>query len=197
MVYSLRDYLFQPRNLQLDDPAIPNKLDLQAPPAPRSKLPEVPPIFPQPNPDNPWGDPHYIDPPNENPSNYPGGKFVVTENASRQADGEPGGLLGLLLAAMRQGQVRPGAETAFDPDTMQMYAASPQDAEQNPQAVNVLDAATPNVDSRMLSRTVSSAFANRNPTQITSPQRGAPLGLVSGKPMPQWPFPPAIFSPRR
>jgi hypothetical protein len=113
MVYSLRDYLFQPDNLQLWDPVIPKKLDLgkPAPPAPHPR-PEVPPIFPQPNPDNPWGDPHYVDPPKGNPFNNRNGRFVVTENLSRQVGDESGGgLLGRLLALMQQGQVRSGADS--------------------------------------------------------------------------------------
>jgi hypothetical protein len=107
-------------------------------------------------------------------------------------------LLGLLLAAMRQGQVQPSAESASALDDAQMYAAPPQDTQRNPQVVNVLDAAAPNIDSRRLSRTVSSALTNRNPTQITPPlHNGTLLGLVSGEPMPQWIVPPPIFGPRR
>jgi hypothetical protein len=79
-----------------------------------------------------------------------------------------------------------------------MYAAPPRDGERaNSQAVDMLEAAAPNVHSRMLSRTVSSALANRDPVQMTLRHNGALLGLVSGQPMPQWPFPPPIFGPRR
>lgn len=54
--------------------------------------------------------------------------------------------------------------------------------------------------SSALSRTVSSAFGNVNPLnlrQAASPQASRPLGIVSGEPMPQWPFPPPIWAPRR
>lgn len=142
----------------------------QVPPVPR-----LPPMLPQ-------QPPPYKLP----PFDYPG-----------QGENEPGGLLGLLLAVMRQGQVQPGAESVSAPDDAQMYAAPPQDGERNPQAVNAVGAAAPDVRSRSLSRTVSSAFANRDPEQMTPPQRGALLGLVSGQPMPQWQFPPPTFGPRR
>jgi hypothetical protein len=120
MIYSLRDDFFQPRNLQLWDAAIPKKLDLEEspPPPPRPTVPQPPRIFPQPNPDNPWGDPHYLDPPKDNPFNYPDEKFVVTNNLSGQAGDRSGGggLLGMLLRAMiRQGQVQPGADSASTP----------------------------------------------------------------------------------
>jgi hypothetical protein len=47
--------------------------------------------------------PHDVDPPNS--------PFIVTENRSGQSGEEPGGLPGLLLAMMRQGQVQPGADS--------------------------------------------------------------------------------------
>ena len=166
--------------------SLPSPAPTTAPPWPPLPLPPPgpnsfpDPIFPLPPP------PQRPSPYHPDPSHFPG-----------QSRNEPGGLLGLLLAAIRQGQVQPGAESVSAPDDAQMYAAPPQDGERNPQAVNAVGAAAPDVRSRSLSRTVSSAFANRDPEQMTPPQRGALLGLVSGQPMPQWQFPPPTFGPRR
>jgi hypothetical protein len=124
MAYSLRDILFQPRNLQLSDPAIPDKFDLQVPssPPPRRRLPEIPPRFPQPNPDNPWGDPHYIDPPNGNPFNFPGGPSVVTEHLSGPLEDQPaGGLPGMLRRAMMLQSQQQGGNFGSTPDGAREY----------------------------------------------------------------------------
>jgi hypothetical protein len=203
MAYSFKDDLSQSPNSRSSRAVAPRELpdwlhdilNSLPSPAPTAEPPWPPPPLPPPGP-NPFPDPVFPlppSPPPQRPSPYPPGP----SDFPGRSQNEPGGLLGLLLAVMRQGQVQPGAESASAPDDAQMYTAPPRDGERNPQAVNAVDAAAPDVRSRSLSRTVSSAFANRDPAQMTPPQRGVRLGLVGGQLMPQWPFRPPIFGPRR
>ena len=153
---------------------------------------------------NPFGDPprmHDVDPPKLNPYNDPDYfNRLVTENLSQHTGEEPKNWL--LTYYERNRGDRPGGklpDSASAQDRAVPFPDRPviSSVGQDPQLLDgVIELASP-----VLSRTVSSALGEINPLnsrQAAPPQQnGRPLGIVSGKPMPQWPFPPPIWGPHQ